>query len=96
MPISNSTLTGVIASRIAEEALRAEVVRNYKAFMHATEEIRSMENGIQTLKDLLGSTSTTLQVGADGGEGVGGAAVATSRNSFCVRVRLFVIFFIWR
>lgn len=46
----------------AEEALRAEVVRNYKAFMHATEEIRSMETGIQTLKDLLGATSTTLQV----------------------------------
>lgn len=45
-----------------EEALRAEVVRNYKAFMLATEEIRSMETGIQTLKDLLVSTSATLQV----------------------------------
>ncbi|CAM9987368.1 unnamed protein product, partial [Ectocarpus sp. 12 AP-2014] len=29
--------------------------------MHATEEIRSMEAGLQTLKDLLGSTAVTLQ-----------------------------------
>lgn len=48
--------------KIAESALREEVVRNYKAFMHATEEIRTMEADIQTLKDLLGSTAVTLQV----------------------------------
>ena len=47
---------------ISESALQEEVVRNYKAFMHATEEIRTMEAGIQTLKDLLGSTAVTLQV----------------------------------
>ena len=47
---------------LSESALREEVVRNYKAFMHATEEIRTMEAGIQTLKDLLGSTADTLQV----------------------------------
>ena len=47
---------------ISESALREEVVRNYKAFMHATEEIRTMEADIQTLKDLLGSTAVTLQV----------------------------------
>ncbi|CBJ28418.1 exocyst complex component, putative [Ectocarpus siliculosus] len=47
--------------RQTESALRAEVVRNYQAFMHATEEIRSMEAGLQTLKDLLGSTAVTLQ-----------------------------------
>lgn len=47
---------------MSESALREEVVRNYKAFMHATEEIRTMEADIQTLKDLLGSTAITLQV----------------------------------
>ncbi|CAN0042328.1 unnamed protein product, partial [Pylaiella littoralis] len=47
--------------RQTEFALRAEVVKNYQAFMHATEEIRTMEAGLQTLKDLLGSTAQTLQ-----------------------------------
>lgn len=57
----NSVLFAAVA-RQSESALREEVVRNYKAFMHATEEIRTMEAGIQTLKDLLGSTAVTLQV----------------------------------
>ena len=40
------------------------MVRNYKAFMHATEEIRTMETGIQTLKDLMANTGATLEVRA--------------------------------
>lgn len=48
--------------KTTESALRAEVVKNYQAFMHATDEIRTMEAGLQTLKDLLGSTALTLQV----------------------------------
>ncbi|CAM9545330.1 unnamed protein product, partial [Phaeothamnion confervicola] len=42
--------------RQTEEALRQEVVRNYRTFMRATEQIQSMERDMERLKHLLGRT----------------------------------------